>query len=97
MVLATGDQFSLSLFARTKGGAKGQAQVVFVYADGSKTKITLKLKNASGGYQLFTGSESLSGSDVVKVKVTLKGTNTSGKLLIDDVRLDHAALLRTLP
>jgi hypothetical protein len=84
--LLTANDVELSLFAHTKDNAEGSAKVVVIFADNSKQKFSVDLVNAST-YLPFTQAVTLTQANVIKAKLTLKGTNAEGKFYVDDVVL----------
>jgi hypothetical protein len=85
VVLNVGDSVNLLLAAQTKGGATGKVKVVVKYGDDTKSKISTDITDTSDLYQLFSGSTTLTSTDVAKAKIGIKSDSTSGKLYVDDV------------
>jgi hypothetical protein len=82
-------QLELSLFARTKGNATGEARVTVIYADGSKQKFGVDIADAGGGYMEFSETAALTQTNLSKAKIVIKGTNNRGKFFVDDITLSY--------
>jgi hypothetical protein len=96
----TGSSLELSLFARTKAKAEGEARVVVKYSDGSKQKFSVEIANADGAYAEFSQTAVLIQTDIAKVKLTVKGRNSKGKFYVDDIviqSLEGAGSFNPLP
>jgi hypothetical protein len=96
--LVTGDTFTLGGVVNAKGVVNTGIKVIVSYADPAlpKSKIKVKLKTATGGYQPLAGELPLTGtSSAIKVQVWNKGT--SGKVYYDALSLQPTTGLLPLP
>ena len=64
--------------------------MIFKYDDNTKTKVVVE-STASEIYTEFTGSDSLINADIVKSKINVRSVQTSGKVYVDEVSLQHIA------
>jgi len=90
VTLAVGDDVNLLFAAQTKGGGSGNTKVVVKYGDDTKAKISTDITETNDLYQLFAGTTTLTSTDIIKVKLGIKGSDT-GKVYVDDVSVKVVA------
>ncbi len=75
-----------------KATTAGAIKVVAIFSDSSKEKFTVPFIQTTGSdYELIAKTRTLSGGDLVKLKVQIRHRSAGGKVLLDTVSLIWAA------
>jgi hypothetical protein len=90
LVFVAGQTLDMSAYiAAKKASASGKFKLVVAYGDSTASSKTTALifQTVDGGYELVTGSETvtISSATVSKIKLQIKHTSPAGKVYLDDV------------